>query len=149
MCYKERFNEAYFSGSNVFNLNMETDMPGSRAHREYRQREDMCSETSSNPLGAELGTPPACFLSLEKSLYKPEVFAMLKAGLPQAAQDAADTPAGNHLSSSINYLLYLIKMGEGFLKAADQVSNFINKEQDLQLQENNTRREEEEKSRTL
>ena len=74
---------------------------------------------------------------------------MLKAGLPQAAQDAADTPAGNHLSSSINYLLYLIKMGEGFLKAADQVSNFINKEQDLQLQEKSLRAEEEDKSEKL
>ena len=104
-------------------------MPRSEDLREYRQREDLCAETSVNPLRNEWGTPPACFLNLEKSLYKPEVFAMLEDGLPQAAQATADAPAGTHLSASINYLLYLIKMGEGFLKAADQVSNFINQEE--------------------
>ena len=67
---------------------------------------------------------------------------MLEAGLPQTAQAMAKAPTRSHLSASLNYLVYLIKMGEGFLKAADQISTFINQEntpnqehQDLQAQE--------------
>ena len=142
MCHKEKFNTAYFSGSNVFNLNMETDMPGRLVHREHRQREDLCAETSLKPLGNEYGIPPRYFLNLKKSLFDPEVFAMLEAGLPQTAQAMAKAHAGSHLSASLNYLVYLIKMGEGVIKAADQISTFINQEntpnqehQDLQAQE--------------
>ena len=73
--------------------------------------------------------PPTCFLNLKKALYKPEVFAMLEAGLPQAAQSVANAPAGVHLSANLSYLLYLIKMGDGFLnEAAAQVSSFVNQE---------------------
>ena len=45
LCYKEKFNVAYFSGSNVLNINMRADMPGSEAHREYRQHEDICTHS--------------------------------------------------------------------------------------------------------
>ena len=77
-----------------------------------------------------MGTPPpTCLLNLKKALYKPEVFAMLDAGLPQAAQAVASAPAGAHLSTNLSYLLYLIKMADGFLnKAAAQISSFVNQE---------------------
>ena len=122
---------AYFSRSNILNINMRADMPGSEAHREYRQRKDLCTHTGEvvckcaktalDFLGSEWGAPPTCFLNLKKALYKPKVFNMLEAGLPQAAQAVASVAAGVHLSANLSYLLYLIKMGEGFLKAADQV----------------------------
>ena len=64
-----------------------------------------------------------------KALYKPEVFAMLDAGLPKAAQAMASAPTGTHLSANLSYLLYLIKMGDGFLnEAADQIASFVNQE---------------------
>ena len=130
---------AYFSRSNILNINMRADMPGSEAHREYRQRKDLCTHTGEvvckcaktalDFLGSEWGAPPTCFLNLKKALYKPEVFAMLEAGLPQAAQAVATAAAGAHLSANLNYLLYLIKMGDGFLnEAAAQVSSFVNQE---------------------
>ena len=54
---------------------------------------------------------------------------MLEAGLPQAAQAVATAAAGAHLSANLSYLLYLIKMGDGFLnEAAVQVASFINQE---------------------
>merc|ERR1711867_151127 len=60
---------------------------------------------------------------------KPEVFATIEAGLPQAAQAVATAAAGAHLSTNLSYLLYLIKMGDGFLnEAVAQVSSFINRE---------------------
>ena len=76
-----------------------------------------------------MGSPPTCFLNLKKALYKPEVFATIEAGLPHAAQAVATAAAGAHLSANLSYLLYLIKMGDGFLnEAAAQVSSFINQE---------------------
>merc|ERR1711867_360564 len=129
----------YFSGSNVLTLNMRADMPGSEDQREYRQYEDLCThtgevdckcaETALDFLGSEWGPPPTCFLNLKRALYKPEVFAMLEAGLPQAAQAVATAAAGAHLSANLSYLLYLIKMGDSFLnEAAAQVASFINQE---------------------
>ena len=67
LCYKEKFNVAYLSGSSVLNL-MRADMPGSEAYREYRQRVDLCThtgeadckcaETALDFLGSEWGAPP-------------------------------------------------------------------------------------------
>ena len=45
LCYKERFNLADFTGSNVLTLNMRADMPGSEANREDRMCEDLCAHT--------------------------------------------------------------------------------------------------------
>ena len=72
-----------------------------------------------------MGTPPTCLLNLKKAIYKPKVFAMLEAGLPQAAQAVASAPAGAHLSASLSYLLYLIKMGDGFLNLRRNFNSFI------------------------
>ena len=47
LCYKEKFNLAYVAGSNVLNINMRADMPGSEPHKEYRLREDLCSNTGN------------------------------------------------------------------------------------------------------
>ena len=78
---------------------MKADMPGKDTHMEYRMSEDLCepenetickcAETSLIFLGSEWGPPPTCLLNLKKAVYKPEVFAMLEAGLPQAAQAVA------------------------------------------------------------
>ena len=54
-------------GSNVLNLKMRTDMPGSDTHMEYRMCEDLCSKNESTSkcagtaldfLGSEWGAPP-------------------------------------------------------------------------------------------
>ena len=101
--YKEKFRQASAIGSNVLSLNMRADMPGKEGHVKHMisVTEDLvepeqdhvpecrCSDTSLNFLGSEWGPPPTCLLNQKKAVYKPEVFAMLEAGLPQAAQAVA------------------------------------------------------------
>ena len=123
MCYKEKFNLAFTLGSNTLNLNMRADMPGSVVSREYRMSEDQCTnnaaanckcaEGSLDFLGLEWGPPPTCLLNLTKAVYRPEVYALLDAVLPQAAQAVDSAPAGAPLSANLSYLFYLIKMGDG------------------------------------
>ena len=139
LCFKDRFNAAFFAGTNNLTINMRSDMPGSEASREYRQKEDLCTHTGDlnckcaegnlNFLGSEWGPPPSCYLNLKQVLFKPEVFAELEAGLPKAAQDVASAPAGAHLSANLSYLLFLIRRGDGLLnEAAAQVRSFINQD---------------------
>ena len=139
LCYKDRFNAAYFAGTNNLTINMRTDMPDSDNRREYRMNEDLSNHTGDlscncavgnlNFLGSEWGPPPACYLNLKKILFKPEVFAELEAGLPKAAQDVANAPPGAHLSANLSYLLYLIRRGDGLLnEAAAQIRSFINQD---------------------
>ena len=88
-----------------------------------------CSDTSLNFPRSEWGPAPTCLLNISQAIYKPEMYAMLQAGLPQAAQAVASAPTGAPLSANISYLFYLIKMGEGFLnEAAAQITSFVNQE---------------------
>ena len=139
LCYKEKFNLAHVAGGHVLTLNMRSDMPGSEANREFRMQEDLCTNSGTTPckcaenaldfLGSEWGPPPTCLLNIKKAIFRPEMFAMLDAGLPEAAQAVASAPAGAHLSANLSYLLYLIKMGDGFLnEAAAQITSFINQD---------------------
>ena len=52
-----------------------------------------CSDTSLNFLGSEWGPTPTCLLNISQAIYKPEMYAMLQAGLPQAAQAVTSAPA--------------------------------------------------------
>ena len=118
LCYKEKFNLAFALGSNTLTLNMRADMPGSAASREYRSSEDQCTnsattickcaEGSLDFLGSEWGPPPTCLLNLTKAVYRPEVYALLNAGLPQAAKAVDSASAGAPLSANPSYLYYLI-----------------------------------------
>ena len=58
-----------------------------------------CSDNALNFLGSEWGPAPTCMLNLSQAIYKPEVFKMLQARLPQAAQAVASAPAGAPLSA--------------------------------------------------
>ena len=138
LCFKDRFNAAFFAGTNNLTINMRSDMPGSEASREYRQKEDLCTHTGDlnckcaegnlNFLGSEWGPPPSCYLNLKQVLFKPEVFAELDAGLPKAAQDVASAPARAPLSANLSYLLFL-RRGDGLLnESAAQVRSFINQD---------------------
>ena len=63
-----------------------------------------CSDTSLNFLRSEWGPAPTCLLNISQAIYKPEMYAMLQASLPQAAQAVASAPAGAPLSTNISYL---------------------------------------------
>ena len=139
LLWDKGFALCYNLGSNILSLNMRADMPGSVANREYRMSEDQCTNTAAanckcaegslDFLSSEWGPPPTCLLNLTKAVYRPEVFALLDAGLPQAAQAVVSAPAGAPLSANISYLYYLIKMGDGYInETAAEISSFINQE---------------------
>ena len=118
---------------------MRADMPGSAVSREYRSSEDQytnsgttickCAEGSLDFLGSEWGPPPTCLLNLTKAVYRPERFALLEAGLPQAAKAVDSAPAGAPLSANLSYLYYLIKMGDGYTnEAVAEITSIINQE---------------------
>ena len=53
LCFKDRFYAAFLAGTNL--TTMRSDMPGSEASREYRQKEDLCTHINQDKIKCVLG----------------------------------------------------------------------------------------------